>query len=79
MATKYLTDRITIDDSICNGKPTVRGTRITVQTVLEYLGAGDSMEEVLLAYPTLEQADVEACLKFAAELLAHNYSIRDVA
>ncbi len=42
--------RIQIDPDICNGRPVVRGTRITVQTVLEFLGAGDSTEDLLAAY-----------------------------
>jgi uncharacterized protein (DUF433 family) len=45
---EYIAERITIDDNICNGRPTVRGTRITVQTVLEFLSAGDSAEDILL-------------------------------
>ena len=40
-------ERIVIDPEICNGRPVVRGTRITAQTVLEFLGAGDSVEDVL--------------------------------
>ena len=55
-------DRIVIDPEICNGRPVVRGTRITAQTVLEFLGAGDSVEDVLEEYPTLTRADVQACL-----------------
>jgi uncharacterized protein (DUF433 family) len=54
--------RIVIDPNICCGRPTLRGTRITVQTVLEFLGAGDSIEEILDAYPTLSREDVLACL-----------------
>lgn len=79
MALRYITERITIDETICNGKPTVRGTRLTVQTVLEFLGAGDTSNELLQAYPFLQKEDIEACLKFAADLLAHNYSLKDVA
>jgi uncharacterized protein (DUF433 family) len=44
----------------------VRGTRITVQTVLEFLAAGDSVEDVLEEYPKLTRADVQACLNYAA-------------
>ena len=44
---EYIADRITIDDKLCNGKPTIRGLRITVQTILEFLGAGETKEEVL--------------------------------
>jgi uncharacterized protein (DUF433 family) len=55
-------DRIIIDPAICNGRPTVRGTRITAQTVLEFLGAGDSIENLLEEYPSLSRYDVLACL-----------------
>ena len=48
-----MSERITIKADVCNGRPVVRGTRITVQTVLEFLAAGDSIEEVLEEYPRL--------------------------
>ena len=66
----YIHDRITIDPGLCNGRPTIRGKRLTVQTVLEFLAAGDSAEEVLESYPFLEMADIQACLSFATENLA---------
>jgi uncharacterized protein (DUF433 family) len=59
-----LLDRITINPEICNGKPTVRGMRITVETILQYLSAGDTLEEVLVAYPFLEKEDIEACIAY---------------
>jgi uncharacterized protein (DUF433 family) len=71
--------RITIDPDICNGKPTIRGKRITVQTVLEFLGAGEDREEILRQYPSLEAEDIDACLTFAAELMGHNYAIKMIA
>jgi len=71
----YLTDRITVDPGICNGKPTIRGKRITVQTILEFLSAGDTTNEILSQYPTLEKEDITACLKFAAELMNRSYTI----
>jgi len=55
-------ERITLDPDICNSRPVIRGTRITVQTVLEFLGAGDSVEDVLAEYPALTREDVQACL-----------------
>jgi uncharacterized protein (DUF433 family) len=58
-------DRITIKPDVCNGKPTVRGMRITVETILQYLSAGDSMETILEAYPFLEKEDIQACIAFA--------------
>ena len=63
-------ERIVIDPEICNGRPVVQGTRITVQTVVEFLAAGDSMEDVLAEYPTLTHADVLACLDYAASMAA---------
>jgi uncharacterized protein (DUF433 family) len=75
---KKLTTRITTDDKICNGKPTIRGKRITVQTILEYLSAGDKPEDILKQYPALEMDDIKACLKFAATLMGNSYSISSV-
>ncbi len=66
---EYIADRITIDPDLCNGKPTIRGIRITVQTVLGYLAAGDSNEDILEAYPSLEAQDIDACLNFAEKLI----------
>ena len=55
-----------ISPDVCNGKPVIRGTRITVQGVLEFLSAGDSTDEVLEEYPSLTREDVLVCLQFAA-------------
>jgi uncharacterized protein (DUF433 family) len=76
---KKISNRIITDDRICNGKPIIRGKRITVQTILEYLSAGDKPEDILKQYPTLEMADIKACLKFAATLMGNSYSISSVA
>ena len=65
--------RITIDPSICNGKPTIRGKRITVHTILEFLGAGDAEADILEQYPSLEPEDIRACQRFAAELMNRRY------
>ena len=46
-------DPITMDPAICNGRPVVKGTRITVKTVMEFLAAGDSVDDVLEDYPAL--------------------------
>ena len=74
-----IADRITIDDKICNGKPTIRGKRISVQTILEFLSAGEYKEEILRQYPTLENEDIDACLKFASQLMNRNFIIKTVA
>ncbi|HMQ70825.1 MAG TPA: DUF433 domain-containing protein [Ignavibacteria bacterium] len=76
---EYIFDRITIDDKIMNGKPVIRGKRISVQTILEYLGAGESYEEILKQYPSLEPEDIKACLLFASELMNRSYVIKTVA
>jgi uncharacterized protein (DUF433 family) len=73
---ELIAERITIDDDICNGRPTIRGTRISVQTILEFLSAGDSSQDILDQYLTLEPDDINASLKFAADLMNRNYSIR---
>jgi len=61
-----MSSRITIDPNICNGKPTIRGQRITVQTILEFLAAGDSPNDILEQYPNLEPEDIQAALDLAA-------------
>ena len=71
--------RITIDPAICNGKPTIRGKRITVQTVLEFVRAGESREEILRQYPSLTEEDIDACLDFAVDLMRHNFVIKMIA
>ncbi len=72
-------ERITISDDLCGGKPTIRGMRITVETILEFLGAGNSIEDILIAYPFLEHDDVTACLQFASDLLKRKFVIKPVA
>jgi uncharacterized protein (DUF433 family) len=71
--------RIIIDPDICNGVPTIRGTRITAQTILEFLSAGDTVDDVLHEYPTLSREDVLACLAFSSSLLKHHFSVEAVA
>jgi uncharacterized protein (DUF433 family) len=72
-----VTDRITIDPDICNGKPVVRGLRITVETILDYLSVGETPEEILRQHPMLESKDIQACLAFASRLMSHKYSVRE--
>lgn len=75
----FVQGRIVIDPDVCNGRPTVRGKRITVQSILEYLGAGDSEADILAEYPMLEAEDIRACLAFAGQLMAQRYDILKVA
>jgi uncharacterized protein (DUF433 family) len=71
--------KIIIDSDICNGLPTIEGTRIAAQTVLEFLSAGDSIEDVLEEYPSLSREDVLACLAYSAQLMKHHFTLQDVA
>ncbi len=64
--TNELLNRITIDPRVMTGRPCIRGMRITVANVLRLLSAGHSHERILQAYPGLEDADIDACLAFAA-------------
>jgi uncharacterized protein (DUF433 family) len=74
-----LTERITIDPDVCNGKPVIRGLRVTVESILDYLSAGEAPETILHQYPMLEREDISACLAFASRLMAHRYSIKETA
>lgn len=71
-------NRIVIDPDICNGKPVIEGTRITAQTVLEFLAAGDSIEDVLDEYPSLTREDVLECVRFSSELMKHQFVLQEV-
>lgn len=66
-------DRITVDPKICMGQPTVRGMRITVAFVLKQMASGLSVQEILKAYPELEEEDVRQAIEYAA-WLAGEYS-----
>jgi uncharacterized protein (DUF433 family) len=56
-------ERITLDPLIRSGKPCIKGTRITVSDVFDYLGGGMSIAEILEDFPDLTAADIQACLK----------------
>jgi uncharacterized protein (DUF433 family) len=80
MATQAeLLQRISVDERICNGKPIIRGMRITVQTILEFLMAGTPESEILEQYPMLEREDLEACRQFALSLTGNSFSVRNSA
>jgi uncharacterized protein (DUF433 family) len=64
-----MSDRIVSDPGIMLGKPVVRGTRITVESIVERLGAGESIEAIVDAHPRLTREDVLAAIAFTAEAL----------
>jgi len=63
-----LLSRITIQPEQLDGKPCIRGMRISVQTILEFLSAGNTVEEILQQYPVLEKEDIQACLQYAVKV-----------
>jgi uncharacterized protein (DUF433 family) len=69
MFTTNLLSRITIDPNICHGKPCIRGLRYSVETLLELLSSGMSIDDVLSDYEDLEREDILAALAFAAQLV----------
>lgn len=64
-----LLSRITIDPEICHGKPAIRHLRYPVESMLEYVAAGDTFEDLLEEFPDLEREDLQACVEFAGQSL----------
>lgn len=69
LAEAELLNRITINAAILLGKPTIRGTRLTVEHVLKALSGGLTFEQLQEDYPFLEQEDVQACFLYASQLV----------
>jgi uncharacterized protein (DUF433 family) len=65
------TDRIEFDPKVCNGKPVIKGTRIPVSVVLEYLSEGESWDSLIAGYPELNKKDIQAALRYAMLSLDH--------
>jgi uncharacterized protein (DUF433 family) len=63
-----LLERITIDPQVCFGKPCIKGTRIWVSLILDFLASGNSEADILEAYPHLKPEDIRAAIAYAAEL-----------
>ena len=66
-------DRISIDPSVCHGKPCIKGTRVWVSLIVDNFAAGASENEILEAYPSLTKEDIRAALAFAAEMSRERY------
>jgi uncharacterized protein (DUF433 family) len=71
-------ERITIDPELCHGKPCIRGMRWPVEVIIDMLGSGMSIEEILEDHPELEREDILASLNFA-KLYLSGRSIKEVA
>ena len=68
MDREELLERISIDPDICFGKPCIRGHRIWVSLILDFLANGATVEDILQDYPQLEEADIMACIAYGAEM-----------
>lgn len=68
-----LLSRISVDPSVCFGKPCIRGHRIWISLILDMLTEGMSMDDILLEYPDLCKDDILACIAYAAEMTRERY------
>ncbi len=71
-------ERITMDPSICHGKPCIRGLRYPVENILEWLAGGMTIEDILADYEDLTREDILAALAFAARV-AHTKTVITLA
>ena len=67
-----INERISVNPNICQGQACIRGTRIPVHQIIKMLANGDTIEELLKAYPSIISDDIFACLDYAAELAEEN-------
>ncbi len=67
--------RIEVNSKVMQGKPVIRGTRITVELILRKLGEGAARQELLEAYPHLTTDDIQAAIRYAADAVAHEETI----
>jgi uncharacterized protein (DUF433 family) len=68
-----LLQRISIDPNVCFGKPCIRGTRIWVSLLLDFLASGMTVEEILTEYPQLTVEDIHAAIAYGAEMSRERY------
>ena len=68
-----LLKRISIDPQVCFGKPCIRGHRIWVSLILDFLADGETVGEILANYPQLEEADIKACIAYGAEMARERF------
>ena len=73
MTREELLSRIAISPNVYFGKPCIRGHRIWVSLILDFLASGMTIEEVLKEYPGLEEADIFACIAYGAEMARERY------
>lgn len=73
MTKRELLSRISIDPKVCFGKPCIKGHRIWVSLILDFLASGWTVQDILSNYPGLEEADIRACIAYGAEMARERY------
>ena len=73
MTREELLARISINPNICFGKPCIRGHRIWVSLILDFLASGATTQEILEGYPGLSETDIQACIAYGAEMARERY------
>jgi uncharacterized protein (DUF433 family) len=73
MTKQELLSRISIDPNVCFGKPCIKGHRVWVSLILDFLASGWTVQDILNNYPGLEEADVRACIAYGAEIARERY------
>lgn len=68
-----LLNRISVDPNVCFGKPCIRGTRIWVSLILDFLASGMTIKEIIEEYPQLTEDDVRAAIAYGAEMSRERY------
>ena len=68
-----LLERIVVDPNVCFGKPCIRGTRIWISLILDFLSNGMTIEEIITEYPQLTKEDIHAALAYGAEMARERY------
>ena len=76
MKDQQLLKRITLDPKVMVGKPVVKGTRLTVEYILNLLAHGETVDEILKEYDGLARKDIQACLLFATKSLENTFARR---
>ncbi len=71
-------DRVTVNPNQLDGKPCIRNMRISIQTILEFLAARDTAEDILDQYPLIESEDIFACLQYAAKVSGREFSFQSL-
>ncbi len=69
MTDKKLLERITMNPKVTTGKPVIKGTRLTVEFILNLMAHGASVQEIIAEYKGLKKEDIQACILFASKVL----------